>query len=360
MSGARLTPPSNQDGKFGYQAEETDSFELAKGGRGRKLDASTAQKLATEAFLASTNWVNSSRRARWNDSLRAFQSLHPSGSKYLSREWSYRSNLYRPRTRTMVRKGEAGTASAFFANEDVLDVKARNDDDPKAQASAEIHKALLQFRLTQTIPWFLTIIGARQDAEVMGICVAKAYWEYEERHLGTKQRPKLDSLTGMPNFHEETGDVEMEDYDLYEKSLDRPWVDLIAPENIRFDPACDWRDPVNTSPYIIEVIPSYIQDVMARMDSGEWRSIPTSALRGAVDGSDDTTRSTREAGRTPGQDRDGWRPAEYDICWVHSNIVKWGGRDWIYYTLSGAGELLSDPVPLEEAYRRDTQGLPER
>lgn len=249
----------------------------------------------------------------------------------------------------MVRKGEAGTASAFFANEDVLSITADNDDDPRQQASAEILKELIQYRLTKTIPWFLTIVGARQDAEVMGMCVAKAFWQYEERFAGTRQRPKLDTGSEFPSFGDD-GEPEVEEVDLYEQVKDRPWVELLAPENIRFDPGCDWRDPVHSSPYIIELIPMYVQDVLERIQAGEWKSVPLSALRDASDISDDSTRRTREAGRLPGQDKTTWRPAAFDICWVRSNIIRWAGRDYIFYTLSSAGVMLTDPEPLEKVH----------
>src|ERR1700761_1414223 len=191
MSGARDTPKDLQSGPFGWEPEVSQSFDRGDDFvEGLELDTETARKLGREVWDASTNWLNSGRRARWNDSLRAFQNLHPSGSKYLSGDYRYRSTLYRPKTRAMVRRDEAATASAFFANEDVVSIAAQDDDDPKQQASAEILKALLQYRLTNTIPWFLTLIGARQDAEVMGICVAKADWEYEERFLRTELRPK--------------------------------------------------------------------------------------------------------------------------------------------------------------------------
>jgi hypothetical protein len=62
------------------------------------------------------------------------------------------------------------------------------------------------------------------------------------------------------------------------------------------------------------------------------------------------TRRSREDGRVPGKDNDSWKPQAYEICWVRNNILKFGGQDWQFYTLAGAGELLSDPRPLKEVY----------
>lgn len=351
----RDTPPSIQDGPYGYEPDEVSNFEENDGKRdGAKLEPELAKKLGREIWDASTNWLNSGRRARWNDSLRAFQSLHPSGSKYLSGDYRYRSSLFRPKTRTMVRRGEASTASAFFANEDVVSITADDDDDPKQQASADVLKALLQYRLTKTIPWFLTLVGARQDAEVMGICVAKADWEYEEKFLRTELRPKTGN-DGMPMWDDGKKSIATESVDLYEKVKDQPYIDLISPENFRFEPGCDWRNPIKSSPYLIELQPVYIQEAMERMESkhgapAEWNKIASSALRNATDLDDDVTRRTRETGRVPGADHDAWKPKDFDICWTRLNIVRWGGQDWCYRTLGSSGEILEDPRPIKEVY----------
>lgn len=353
MSG-RDTPPSIQDGPYGWEPDAVGGFEDGDRIDGRKLTDEIAQKLGREVWDASTNWINSGRRARWNDSLRAFQNMHASGSKYLSGDYRFRSTLYRPKSRTMVRRGEASTASAFFANEDVVSITAEDDDNPQQQASAGILKELLQYRLTKTIPWFLTLVGARQDAEVMGICIGKADWEYEEKFVRTELRPQLGE-DGMPIWDNEKQRAAVESVDLYRKIKDQPYVDLIAPENFRFEPGCDWRNPVKSSPYIIELQPVYIQEAMERMESrhgapAEWRAIPESALRAATDLDDDVTRRTRETGRVPGKDNDAWKPKDFDICWTRLNIVRYGGKDWCYRTLGSAGEILEPPRPIEEVY----------
>lgn len=359
MVGTRDTPPSIQDGPYGYEPSEVSNFESDTRDKDKKLSTEDAQRLGREIWDSSTNWLNSGRRARWNDSLRAFQSLHPSGSKYLSGDYRYRSTMFRPKTRAMVRRDEATTAAAFFSNEDVVSITAADDDDPRQQANAEVLKALLQYRLADgdpenSIPWFLTLLGARQDAEVMGICVGKAEWEYEERYLRTDKRPRL-SETGMPVWDAETQEVETDSVDIYEKVKDRPTATLLAPENFRFEPGCDWRNPVMSSPYLIELIPVYIQEAREKMESvrgapAEWNKIADSALRGATDLSDDVTRRTRETGRVPGKDHDAWKPKDFDICWTRLNVVRWGGQDWVYRTLAGGGEMLMPPKPIKEVW----------
>jgi len=354
MVGGRDTPPSIQDGPFGYEPSAVSNFDAPGINRSNKLDDHTAFEIGREIFDSSTNWLNAGRRARWNDSLRAFQNLHPSGSKYLSGDYRYRSTLYRPKTRAMTRRDEAATAAAFFSNEDVVSISARDDDNPQQQASAAILQQLLQYRLTNTIPWFLTIIGARQDAGIMGICVAKAGWEYEERKLRSETRPKLDSA-GQPIWDDKAKNIATEDVDLYQIIKDHPYANLIAPENFRFEPGCDWRDPVKSSPYLIELVPVYVSEALERMEAhdgqpAEWERVSESALHTATGTADDVTRRTREAGRVPGKDHDAWKPRHFDICWTRINIVRWRGEDWYFRTLGGGGTILEKPRPLKEVH----------
>ena len=307
------------------------------------------KNLAREAFASSTSWLNSGRRAAWNDSLRAFQGLHPSGSKYNSADFRYRSRLFRPKSRTIVRKSEAQTAMAFFANADIVSVDPTDDDNPLQLASSRVMKELLNYRLTKTIPWFQTLCGARQDAEVMGICVAKAYWKFDEQFSHTETRNVIDQFNNSPQF-DENGENITEDYEIYNKIADHPWVDLLAPENFRFDPGADWRNPVATSPYTIELVPMYMCDAKEKIKSGEWFKVSEGSMRAASNLDDDTTRRSREQGRVPGKDHDAWKPRDYDIFWACENILRIDGQDMHCFTLSGSGELLTKPVPLKEVY----------
>lgn len=341
-------PPDNlADAPDGWSTADRGNLErqMERGASMRRddgddegLSAEEARRIAREAYEASTNWLNSSRRSQWADSLKAFQSKHPSGSKYMSRDYALRSNLFRPKTRSMVRNDEAQTASAFFSNEDVVSITPGDADDQFQKASADLIQEILQYRLTKTIPWFLTVVGARQDAEVQGVCVAQVGWKYEEQFSHTEHQHRLDE-NGLPVSDE---------VDVMRKVKDEPFIDLIAPENIRIEPGADWRDPINSSPYVIHLIPMYVEEVKDRIDSGEWNEVSESALHNSTNMSDDTTRRAREQGRVPGKDADAWKPRAFDICWVRRNIIRWKGEDWHFYSLGGGGELLTDPVPLRE------------
>jgi hypothetical protein len=328
MQNSRKGWPKGKRGNFDKQLD--GRIEDEEPGDNEEMSPDLARRLAQEAYDSSTDWLDSGRRAAWTDSLRAFQSLHPTASKYLSRDFMYRSALFRPKTRAMIRSDEAQTAAAFFSNEDVVSITPGDGDDPIQKASADLNQQLLQYRLTKTIPWFLTLLGARQDADVQGVCIANAGWRFEEVPTG-----------------EMATDINGEEIEVMKRVKDEPFIDLLAPENIRIEPGADWRDPINSSPYVIHLIPMYIEDVRDRIATGEWLPVSDNALRSSSDSDDDTTRSAREPKRVPGKDTTAWKPRAYTICWVRRNIMRWGGEDWNYYTLS-SGELLSDPVRLIE------------
>ena len=133
--------------------------------------------IARDAFVGSTNYFDNSIRYDIEQDIRQFQSVHPAGSKYLTDTFRARSHFFRPKTRSAIRKGEATAAEALFATEDVLSVAAEDDENPVQQASAAVMKEILQYRLTKTIPWFLTAVASYQEAQAVGVVVSYQCWE---------------------------------------------------------------------------------------------------------------------------------------------------------------------------------------
>jgi len=278
--------------------------------------------LARECYQFSTTYIDTNHRKRWEDGIRAFNSQHPQDSKYLSSAYAKRSNLFRPKLRAIVRKHEAAAASAFFSNVDVVNVSAENDGDPIQRASAEINKALLQYRLSKSIRWFQILQGAFQDAMKVGNCAARVYWKFEQDTKGNVVH-------------------------------DKPCIDLIPIENLRVDPAADWSDPVATSPYIIHLMPMYVVDVKERMTRKDpktgrpsWKPVPESVIRNAVQTMSDSTAIVREKNRDDPKDTENRPVQDYTVVWIQRHIHRRGGRDWEFYTLADQA-LLTDPQPLE-------------
>jgi hypothetical protein len=304
-------------------------FESSEGGEGSESKKQVTSRgvdwlsIAKETYLSSTSYFDSNHRKRIEDGIRAFNSQHSQGSKYLDPAYSKRSNIYHPKFRAIVRKNEAAGAAALFSNSDVTDIQAENQSDPQQRASAEIVKAILQYRLEKTIPWFRVCMGALQDAHKTGSCVARVYWEFEQGADGSVRK-------------------------------DMPKVELFPLENFRIDPAADWTDPVGTSPYLIHLMPMYVCDVMERMLSPdpktgrpEWRMVDEQSIRNATQTMPDSTRAVREKNRADPYDGD--RPiSDYTIVWIQRHIHRRNGQDWEFYTL-GDQALLTDPQPLEKS-----------
>lgn len=330
---SRPQPPSIQDPKSGdaplwmlgsenmddggaepEQYEAEDEFEY-------ETDQPNWTRRAKDAWRFSTSFVDSNYRRLWDDSIRAFNNQHPGDSKYNSEIFKKRSHLFVPKTRAIVRKNEAAAAAAFFSNLDRISVTAQNQNDQQERVSADVMQQLLQYRLTKSIPWFQIVLGGMQDAQIQGASVAHVYWRYSMKR----------DAKGKLVRHE-----------------DKPCVDLVPIENFRFDPSANWTDPINSSPYLIHVIPMFAVDVKARMarpdpKGRQWKSYPDSAL--VSESADDSTRRTRVGNQQdPALERRS--VSDYDIVFVHRHIHRWDGTDYEFLTLRSE-RMLTDPEPLE-------------
>lgn len=309
-------------------------------------------QLAKQSYDSSTSYVDNNFRKKWEDSLRMFQSKHPADSKYNSEAYKHRSKIFRPKFRSAERKNEAAAAAAFFANQDVVSITATNPAKQESQASADILTEILNYRLSKTIPWFQTLIGGIQDAQVMGAVCSYQYWKYKDEVLVTGYEPELDEY-GMIKYDGDKPVMKP----VKERVIkdDKPCVELIPLENIRIDPGANWTDPVNSSPYFIWMIPMYICDIKEQMETVDektgmpkWKKADDGVLRSAVNQKYDSTRQAREGKREDSKQAD--KPVtEFEIAWVHLNIIRKDGDDYVYYTI-GTEYLLSDPKLLKEVY----------
>lgn len=301
---------------------------------------------AKEAFDTSTSFMDTNYRKQFEDSIRHFQSQHMSGSKYLSEQYKFRSKMFRPKTRALVRQNEAAAAAAFFSQLETMTLEPEDDQDPMQMASAALRNELLNYRLSghKQIPWFQICIGGMQDANVIGLVISKQFWEYEEKET---EVPLTDQL-GQPIIDAETGEPAMTKTKV--KVKDRPDIKLYPIENCRFDPASEWTDVVNSSPYWIVLEPMRVGDVRKRMKMGEWRECDDKMLLAARNAAYDTTRQTRE-----GQKEDSTDPrftkqlSDFDIVWVRENFMRIDGEERHYYTLGDVWRL-TDVRPIEEVY----------
>ncbi len=277
-------------------------------------------QITQSAFKDGRAYFDAGVRNEIEKDVRQFQGLHPLGSKYMSDAYKSRSRFFRPKTRSVIRKNEAVAAAAFFSNTDVVEIAAWDDSDPTQQASAELHKELLNLRLTKNIPWFHIAIGGYQEAQAVGLACAHVYWKTDVK-----------------------------------KGIDHPWVDLIPIENMIFSPAASWFDVINSSPYLIRMIPMYVKDVQARMklaggktDTQKWKTLTQAQILQGVQGYSDSIRLAREHGRTDSQAQ-ATSLTPYQMVWVYETIADIDGVDYIWHTL-GDTALLSDGKPLSKSY----------
>jgi hypothetical protein len=339
---------------------DTASNREAQSGVANASDDNIAEKpdwltIARTSFESSNAWSRSNLRRQWEANLRTFNNRHPQGSKYNSQEYKHLSKLFRPKTRATIRKAEAHLAQAFFGTSDMVNVTATDEDDQRQKAGADINKYLLNMRLDKKpIRWFTSMVGAYQDTKVIGICISKQFWHYEERVIKTEKRHVTDPETGE-GIVDEAGNVVVEEIDTIEVLHDEPQTRLVAPENLCIDPAAHWQDPINTSPYVIERIPMYVQDVVDRMKVADpktgqpaWIELSEDIIKSAIAQDYSPTRHAREDYREDSKDSEG-KSRQHNIVWVHENVVRRGGEDWHFFTL-GTSHLLSEAVPLQDKY----------
>lgn len=283
-------------------------------------------KLAKEAYEASTTYIDANYRKDWDFSIKAFRNEHSSDSKYSQPDYAHRSRLFRPKARSVMRKNEAAGAVALFSNMDVINTQPVNPDSVINVAMADCMKYLIEYRLTHSIPAFPLVMGGIQDAQKQGVVCSYNYWKYQNNNG--------------------------------RKVFDKPCIELRPVENLRFDPGADWMDVVGTTPYFCDIVPMYVCDVKAMMDSVDdktnqpkWKKYEDAVIQRARPDEMDSTRQARQGNRQdPLMEKKNETLKSFDIVWV----LRWfmrdsQGQDHTFYTL-GQEELLTQAKPIDEVY----------
>ena len=305
-------------------------------------------QMAQEAYSKSTTFVDNNYRRVWEDNLRHFQCRHHSGSKYNKESYRYRSKVFRPKTRAAMRANEAAAVAAFFGNQDAVSIEPTNPMDQKQKASAGIMKELINYRTTNSIPWYLICLGALQDAQVTGVVCSMQDWEYEEETVDVPAIGRDIDGNLTTSVEKRTRIIK-----------DKPRMRLLPVENVRISPTADWTDPINSSPYVIVLWPMYVMDVLAKMDEvdtktgqAKWKRLTPEQIRSGMRQNYDPTRQVREGNREDKYDasrENSQALSDFDVVWCHQNFMRVRGREYVYWTL-GTEHMLTDSDPLEEAY----------
>ena len=194
-----------------------------------------------------------------------------------------------------------------------------------------------------TVRTGLGVCLAHRLPSVKTTFAAKTCKENRESYVevDNANNPIMDE-SGEPQIHEQITAIK-----------DSPVIELISPENIRIDPAADWADPIKSTPYIVHMIPMYLQDVREKIESGEWLDVTDEELlsTGQQNETDNATRLVRDEPRMDPKENETASSdiKDFWIIWVHKNVVKVEGVDYCYYT-AGSDFMLTEPVPLREMY----------
>lgn len=306
-----------------------------------KLDISDWKRIANQAFEDSTTYMETNYSRKWRRSVANTNNQHPFGSIYTMGSYDRRAKFFRPKTLSARKHYEEAQAVAFFSNEDVVDVVPQDETDNLAAKSAKVNHFLLNYRLTspqpEGLPWFKILQGAGQDAWTYGAVFGKVEWITKEGVV----------------------DVDLKGEPIIGKLIDGPAVFLAPPENMRVDPACDWLDPVGSSPYLIQVIPMYVSAVRDYIEDGgtpgdiKWQDISSedlvSSSKGdATDAGSGLRREREGRGQTdPAESNSSLNP--YKLVWVREIIMRHKGIDWIFW-MAGTEHMLTEPVELWRVY----------
>ena len=312
-------------------------------------------KKAQETYTTSTDYMDANITNTWEKNLSHFRGEHAPGSNYTEKNYK-RSAIFRPKTRANLKAQEASFAVSAFGSQDLIVIEPEDPSDPVQIASARINKSALHYRLKKRMPWFLTVQGAYQNAKVYGVCFSHNYWKYQ---VDTSIVPAFEA-----GFDEEGNKISTPVVDEQGQAMGREdrvirhddlTCDLIAPENFRFDPMSDWRDPVGTSPYIIYMKPIFVGDALEMMTTNDpktgkptWRKYAQSEILATRRQSYDRTRQAREGARRvdPADENYG---NEFSMVWAHMNIQRLNGEDYYYWTM-GTELVLTDLARIADDY----------
>ncbi|HWW46306.1 MAG TPA: hypothetical protein VNZ94_00505 [Xanthobacteraceae bacterium] len=311
--------------------------------------------LVAQAETQGGRFITDQVKSAWGRSYKAFHNQHFAQSKYLSQDYRSRSKLFRPKTRSAVRKANAGAASALFSTRDTVSCSAGNEDDPNQRASAALIQELLNYRTDRTsgraaIPWFRVAIGAHQDTLIMSACLSKQYWKLD-LEAETTEEPLLDEI-GQPVLGED-GEPIMQEVKVYKPSVDRPDVLLCPLENVIIDPAASWLDPVQSASYFIVKYPMRIDEIRQKQRDprNPWLEVEESVMRGA--GADEgRTASGTRAARDRGLDRmdaAATGAGDFEVIWVYEVFMRLQGQDICFWS-AGSKAYLTEPRPVKDVY----------
>lgn len=295
---------------------------------------------ARDAYAKSTDFLETEHVKQWQKNRNNFESKHPAGSKFYSEAYRFRSKLFRPKIRAAESKGEAAYAEAMFGASEIVTVRPADEASKEGAVMAEIWQAIVNWRIQKDLKWYMTSVGAFQSTWIYGIAVGRQDWLYEDEEHEAARPGQLSRIERRVK-------------------VSKPRITVIDPMAFRFAPGSDWTDPVGTSPYIIEIVPMWLDDLMRFMSrplvkggQDAWIGVTREEVLAA-----NRERSNSDAGKTEREKReeaqDKSKIDSFETIWVHRNIIQdESGVDHEFFTV-GDSFLLSWPAPLDSPVGRN-------
>lgn len=303
---------------------------------------------AQSAWQISTTYYETNLQNRQVRNQCLFDSKHPPGSKYHTEPYKYRSRLFRPKIRAAARKLEAAANQAFFSTIDAIDVKPMDDTLANEVIAAKLTDGTLKHHLTNTMFWYQNCVAAVQDAFKTGVCISYNYWLKQVVKHDIEQ---IQFDTGGNAIVDKKGNFITKTVTKEEIIEDRPCVELMPLNRVRYHPAAHWIDPMNTSPFVCLIRPMYIYDILGKMRDGEWAEYGQSEIKSAKLSQDnDAVEQRRREGRQDPLDLETPGIGHYDmsIC-LQWFMIDDNGQRVTFWTL-GTKYRLSEPVPVKNEF----------
>lgn len=354
MSRGDIAPDRTSPMEDGVDGLYREAHKIANAAPGADEDEAAPDYLALlkDAERRGVQYFVENLQSPIDAAYRAFRNKHFAGSKYWHNDYRNRSKLFRPKTRTAVRKAGAQAVSALFASKDAVKCSAGDESDQMQRANAALTQELFNYRTNRSsgiaaLPWFRICGGAHQDAMLQSACVSKQSWKLE---LRPKLEPQIDPATNQQVIGDD-GQPVMDE--VHRKFIDRPDCQLIPLENVNIDPAASWLNPIQSAAFFRVKYPMSVDEVMQMQKHplNPWKAIDEAQLRGSATTSEQSARDVRQQ-REGGTDRLDARfsgTRSFEIVWVFEIFIRWRGED-IHFWSVGDKAFLTDPKPVEEVY----------
>lgn len=345
------------------------------------------EKEWVQRFKTALSSANNDQSAKlttsWARNYRAYNNRHFAGSKYESFKYRNRSKLFKPKTRSAVRKNNAAAAQALFSTDEIVSVTPERAGDKLQSTTARFIHEVMNFRLDRANRWagpnwFLTAMGAREDTQLTGICVSKQHWEYDEKTVMSEvdvetEEPEFDAM-GQPVINPLTGvpmtrkAIVTEMQEVTQVIRDRPTITLVPPEHAFMDVTGDWRDPIQEGGFFFAAFPTRRDDIKTiikrqadrnPMGGGRWKTdIDVEKLTRGTGSERQQAASVRRS-RDEGLDRyeSRMQGRDDDTIWLYECFYRIDGEDWHWWML-GESMLLSEPQPTEKSYPEQSGDRP--